>query len=87
MASQHDLASGLLNLARDDQAAAKTLLDADSPTSIVGFHCQQAVEKALKAVLAVRGLEFPYTHNLGLLIQFCEDAGAALPAAPPTSTG
>lgn len=81
MASQHDLATTLLRLAAEDHAAAKTLLDADSPPSIVGFHCQQAAEKALKAVLAVEGLDFPYTHDLGLLMQLCEDAGAALAAS------
>ena len=79
MASQHDLATRLLGLAADDLAAAKTLLDAESSPLIVGFHCQQAVEKALKAVLAERGVNFPYTHDVGLLIQLCEDAAAALP--------
>ena len=48
----------------------------DSP---VGFHAQQAVEKALKAALASRDLEFPFTHDLGLLMQLCEDAGFKLP--------
>jgi HEPN domain-containing protein len=79
MASQHDLATTLLGLAADDLAAAKTLLDAESSGLIVGFHCQQAVEKALKAVLAVRGADFPYTHDVGLLIQLCEDAATAPP--------
>src|SRR5688500_3894812 len=76
MASQHDLATTLLGLAGDDLAAAKTLLDAESSPLIVGFHCQQAVERALKAVLAARGADFPYTHDVGLLIQLCEDAAA-----------
>jgi HEPN domain-containing protein len=40
------------------------LLDAESSALIVGFHCQQAVEKALKAVLAERGADFPYTHDV-----------------------
>lgn len=80
MASQHDLASDLLRLAQDDYTAARTLLDADSSQAISGFHCQQAIEKALKAVLADKGWDFPYTHNLGLLIQLCEDAGSPLPA-------
>lgn len=57
------------------------MLHAGSAVSIIGFHCQQAVEKALKAVLANRGMDFPFTHNLGLLIQLCEDAGLALPEA------
>lgn len=79
MAAQRDLANQLLELARDDEAAARTLFDADSVESIVGFHCQQAVEKALKAVLADDGLEFPFTHDIELLVQLCADAGAPLP--------
>lgn len=78
--TERDLAERLLRLARDDRQAARTLLDGDAPESTIGFHCQQAVEKALKAVLAVEGWEFPYTHNLGLLIQLCGDADASLPA-------
>jgi len=81
MADQRDLADQLLGVARDDEAAARTLLEAQSPDSMVGFHCQQAVEKALKAVLAARGIEFPFTHDIGLLIQLCEDAGTPLPEA------
>ena len=41
--------------------------------AIVGFHAQQAVEKAFKAVLAMVGAEFPFTHNIALLMQLCED--------------
>lgn len=81
MADQRDLAEQLLGVARDDDAAARTLLEAESPDSVVGFHCQQAVEKALKAVLAARSVEFPFTHDIGLLIQLCEDAGVPLPEA------
>jgi HEPN domain-containing protein len=79
MANQRDLAEQLLGVARDDESAARTLSDAESPDSMVGFHCQQAVEKAVKAVLAARGIEFPFTHDIGLLTQLCEDAGTPLP--------
>lgn len=81
MANQRDLAEQLLGVAREDEAAARTLRDAESPDSMVGFHCQQAVEKTLKAVLAARAIEFPFTHDIGLLIQLCEDASAPLPEA------
>ena len=30
----------------------------------IGFHCQQAIEKYLKAFLTSQGIEFPKTHNL-----------------------
>ena len=81
MADQRDLAEQLLRVARDDDAAARTLREAESPDSMVGFHCQQAVEKALKAVLAARGIEFPFTHDIGLLVQLCEDARTPVPEA------
>jgi HEPN domain-containing protein len=80
MSSEPDLPGDLLALAREDLASAEALHRAerisDSP---VGFHAQQAVEKALKAAIASRDLDFPFTHDLGVLMQLCEDAGLALP--------
>lgn len=35
---------------------------------MLGFHAQQAVEKSIKAVLAAKGIEIPYTHDLGFLL-------------------
>jgi HEPN domain-containing protein len=81
MASQRDLAEQLLRLAREDEAAAQAMLDVGAVTdAIVGFHAQQAVEKALKAVLAVSGVEFPFTHDIQGLVELCEAEGAVLPA-------
>ena len=37
-------------------------------TEIVCFHCQQCVEKYLKALLLYRGVAFPKTHDLRLLL-------------------
>jgi HEPN domain-containing protein len=49
-----------LGLAREDEAAARALAPLDGiAESIVGFRCQQAVEKALKAALASREVDFP----------------------------
>lgn len=54
--------------------ARNDLLDADNnlesahvPTDTVCFHCQQAAEKLLKAVLAAQGVPPPRTHVLMLL--------------------
>jgi HEPN domain-containing protein len=81
MASSHDLAVQLLRRAREDQSAATAMLPiADVADAIVCFHAQQAVEKALKAVLATREIEFPFTHDLRLLMGRCEQAGISLPA-------
>jgi HEPN domain-containing protein len=77
-----DLSRLLLGLARDDEFAARSLLPvAGVADAILGFHSQQAVEKALKAALASRGIEFPYTHDLDGLIELCRANGLDIPAA------
>ena len=82
MADQDDLARQLLGLARDDAEAGRALLPVGTVSdSIVGFHAQQAVEKALKAVLALEDVDFPFTHDLSVLAELCEGAGLSLPAA------
>lgn len=45
---------------------------ADCPRDTVCFHCQQYVEKLLKAFLTLKGIEAPRTHNLRRLIQLIE---------------
>jgi len=35
---------------------------------IVGFHCQQAVEKYLKALLVRHQVEFPKTHDIAKVL-------------------
>jgi HEPN domain-containing protein len=81
MNSMPDLPGDLLALAREDLAAAEALdreeRVSDAP---VGFHAQQAVEKALKAAIASCDQDFPFTHDIGLLMQLCQDAGLELPA-------
>jgi HEPN domain-containing protein len=42
------------------------------PRDMVCFHCQQHVEKLLKALLTVHDIEAPRTHNLRRLIQLLE---------------
>jgi HEPN domain-containing protein len=82
MADEADLARELLGLAADDLTAARALVDVPSVTdAIVGFHAQQATEKALKAALAAAGRDFPFTHNIDVLRRLCGDGGIALPAA------
>jgi HEPN domain-containing protein len=64
----HDLAELLLAKARADLQAAKVLAQApDVADEAVGFHAQQAVEKALKASLTVAGVRVGRTHELGRL--------------------
>lgn len=42
------------------------------PTDTVCFHCQQFVEKLLKALLTLHGVEAPKTHDLRRLIQLAQ---------------
>jgi HEPN domain-containing protein len=81
MATSIDLAHGLLGAAENDELMARSLLPVEGVTDAgIGFHAQQAVEKAIKAVLAAKGTEFPFTHNLEHLRDFSEKSGIALPA-------
>lgn len=43
-------------------------LEDDCPIDTVCFHCQQCAEKYLKALLFFRGIAFPRTHDLVVLI-------------------
>lgn len=80
MSSPVDLARALLRKAADDLYVAQRLAaDADAPGWILGFHAQQAVEKALKAVLSLHAVEYPRTHNLAMLLELLRRAAIALP--------
>ncbi len=80
MSGSADLPLLLLGLARDDEFAARSLLPVEGVAdSILGFHCQQAVEKSLKAALAARDVEFPYTHDLDGLLELCGENGLDVP--------
>ncbi len=46
---------------------------------IIGFHCQQAAEKMLKALLSDLGATFLKTHELGALMDTLARSGAPLP--------
>jgi HEPN domain-containing protein len=73
-------ALGLLARARDDCYVICHLgADVDAPAWVLGFHAQQAVEKALKAVLSGSGLAYPRTHNLVMLSELLRTAAIGLP--------
>ena len=65
--------------ADSDWTAVEILLSSDRcPAQIVCFHCQQYVEKLLKALLTAHNVEAPKTHDLRRLIQLAEPFAAAL---------
>ncbi|HTC71778.1 MAG TPA: HEPN domain-containing protein [Solirubrobacteraceae bacterium] len=60
-----EYAETLLRLAESDLQACRVLADAsDIADGAVGFHAQQAVEKALKAAIVLTEAELPRMHDL-----------------------
>ena len=56
--------------ADSDWSSVEILIASDNcPNEAVCFHCQQYVEKLLKALLTLKGIEAPKTHDLRRLIQ------------------
>ena len=49
-------------------AAHTVRLKTDCPTDTVCFHAQQCVEKYLKALLVLNGIEFSRTHQISTLL-------------------
>ena len=73
-------AAKLLRMARKDLQAMKALAAPEvAGIETFGFHSQQAVEKGLKAWLAVRGVLYPHIHDLDRLIDLLREQGAIVP--------
>ena len=68
-----------LEYANADLAIAKVPLPAHAKYAMLLFHAQQAVEKALKAVLIRLGSDIPRTHNLLRLVEMLPKRYAILP--------
>ena len=49
-----------------------------APIEIIGFHCQQAAEKYLKAFLVSNDQEPPKTHDLIELVKLCSNYNGSL---------
>jgi HEPN domain-containing protein len=61
-----------LDLAAQDVEAARTL--AATNNRYAAYHCQQAAEKLIKAVLLHRGIESGIEHRLDVLVDDLPDA-------------
>ncbi len=81
MKTNQDVAKTLLEKAKKDKERAETLF-AVSPNDMegIGFNVQQAVEKALKAVLAYQNIHFPRTHDLGEILKLLAANGIEVEA-------
>jgi HEPN domain-containing protein len=75
-----DFAQVLIRKAEQDEAVLTRLIeDPGVADESLGFHLQQAVEKRLKAVLALHEVEFDHKHNMTYLTMLLEDEGIELP--------
>lgn len=54
--------------AEEDYLVAQHLLEDSSFVNAIAFHSQQAAEKYIKAYLVHAQIEFPKTHDIGMLL-------------------
>jgi HEPN domain-containing protein len=74
-------AASMLEMARRDHDALAATVDLPQVAdSIYGFHAQQAVEKALKAWLALCGERYPLTQDLPRLFSLLRRSGIEIAA-------
>jgi HEPN domain-containing protein len=72
-----ELAHSLLASAQKDLKAIRNMTDPDLfEDDVFGFHAQQAVEKSLKAWIALLGGQYPFVHDLDVLLNTLQKLGA-----------
>jgi HEPN domain-containing protein len=71
MKDNRDLALAWLAKAESDLSAARWMLAGEGPYDTACFHTQQAIEKALKALLAFHAQPIPRSHDLDELQRLC----------------
>jgi HEPN domain-containing protein len=63
-----------LSKAETDLRSAQRLLEIEPPIPDTAcFHCQQSIEKNLKAYLAYNGVDIQRTHNIVFLLSKCAE--------------
>ena len=67
-----------LNRARSNLALTKSA-GTDIYLEDLCFNAQQAVEKAIKALLIKYGIEFPYTHDIAELLTLLQETSQSIP--------
>ena len=74
----HKVVKQWLEHAEEDLRLAKHAfrLLSSCPCKLIAFHAQQCAEKYLKAFLALKKVDFPYTHNISLLLEISSDHAA-----------
>jgi len=80
MTAQLELAERYMKKAGQDQLLAEKLIaDQEIADELIGFHCQQAAEKIMKALLASRSLRIPRTHDMVKLMALLKNNGCPVP--------
>ncbi|CAN1495222.1 COG2250 Uncharacterized conserved protein related to C-terminal domain of eukaryotic chaperone, SACSIN [Fimbriimonadaceae bacterium] len=67
-----------LDFAKADLLGARVLAETQKLENLVAYHCHQSAEKALKAVLVELSVDFPKTHDLGLLADLIRNNGVSV---------
>ena len=67
-----------MNRAKSSLAIAKSRIP-DVYLEDLCFKAQQAAEKAIKAVMIKRGVDFPYVHDLARLLTLLKEADESIP--------
>ncbi|MDY7011771.1 MAG: HEPN domain-containing protein [Planctomycetota bacterium] len=77
---QREQALILLEKARHDEVLVEEVLNSERVSDdMIGFHCQQALDKILKALLSLHGIRFRKTHDLREIVDLLSDAGHPVP--------
>ena len=64
-------------VARDLKAARNCLFGPEPTGEAAAYHCQQAAEKLVKAVLVSAGVNAPYSHDIETLVGLVPDSPLA----------
>lgn len=74
MSAQNEQVIAWINKADHDLGSAKVIyLHLPDYFDTIAFHCQQAVEKYIKAILVHRSIDFDRSHDLIYLLELLQD--------------
>ncbi len=75
-----ETAAVFLKKAKLDFGTIKEMKDSgEEYDPVLGYHGQQAIEKAIKAVMVYNGIRLPRIHNLRTLANLCINEGIMVP--------
>ncbi|MFM2045188.1 MAG: hypothetical protein RLY86_3764 [Pseudomonadota bacterium] len=80
---ERDVAAWLTVVANDLRAIRNNLFGPEPTPVIAAYHCQQAAEKLVKAVLVGEGIAFPKSHDIGLLLDLVPPGNTLRPRLLP----